>query len=218
MQALRALDSTYGKHLGKDPVFRRLLQSHPVLAIEREAHLFYRLCRSILGQQLSVKVADLIESRFLDHFKGQRPAPRDLMEADTEGLRSLGLSYAKIRYLKAWAKHALATGFHDDLLYAMDDDQVRDYLMPVPGIGPWTVDMVLLFSLGRADVWPMGDLGIRMSIEQYFSGPLPKGAAAKTVLEALAAPWSPFRSYAALHLWYARDHPLGAPEFEPGNP
>lgn len=200
-----ALHTPYGQHLGQDRRWAALLAQHPPLSPGREDQLFYRLCRSILGQQLSVRVARVIADRFLEFFGGQPPQAEDLIKAEFQALRSLGLSEAKVRYMKAWAQYALDTGWNDQLLHSMDDEQVRQYLLPVPGIGPWTVDMVLLFSLGREDVWPVGDLGVRLSAFEEWGLQDPGGAAGRRVLLQLAETWRPYRSYAALHLWHERD-------------
>lgn len=210
LNMVNALSTPYGRHLAQDPRWAAILNSHPPLSVGFQDQLFFRLCRSILGQQLSVKVAEVITERFLEYFGGQPPEPVPLLEAEPMDLRSLGISQAKIKYLKAWARYALDTGFEDSFLHSLRDDQVRQYLLPVPGVGPWTVDMLLIFSLGREDIWPVGDLGVRLSAQSTLNFHGPGGAAGRKALFLLAEDWKPYRSYAALHLWHHRDRMTAA--------
>lgn len=157
------------------------------------------LLRGIVGQQLSVLAARSIYGRLTARYGGRTPSPAELLADDAEELRgAAGLSRAKVLFLRDLAERletgALALGELDEL----SDEEVSARLMEVKGIGQWTADMFLIFHLGRPDVLPVGDLGIRRAaMLAYRLRKLPQPAR----LEALARPWRPWRSVASWYLW-----------------
>jgi DNA-3-methyladenine glycosylase II len=168
----------------------------------RPADPYGALVRSIVGQQLSTKAARTIYERLIAVFEGRTPTPAELLEVDPEELRSAGLSRAKVAYLRDLAEHVADGDLELERLAELPDEEVSIQLTAVKGLGPWTVDMFLIFHLGRPDVLPVGDLGIRRAAQLAFGlDDLPGPAE----LERLAEPWRPWRSLACLYLWRSLD-------------
>jgi DNA-3-methyladenine glycosylase II len=168
----------------------------------RPADPYGALVRSIVGQQLSTKAARTIYERLIAVFEGRTPTPAELLEVDPEELRSAGLSRAKVAYLRDLAEHVADGDLELERLAELPDEEVSIQLTAVKGLGPWTVDMFLIFHLGRPDVLPVGDLGIRRAAQlAYGLDDLPGPAE----LERLAEPWRPWRSLACLYLWRSLD-------------
>jgi DNA-3-methyladenine glycosylase II len=190
-----------------DDVMARLIAEHgPLDASKRRRgrpHDAYgALVRSIVGQQLSTAAARTIYERVTEIFGGRTPTPRELLEIDPELLRAAGLSRAKVAYLRDLAEHVEDGELDLQSLPELDDAEVTAQLTAIKGLGPWTVDMFLIFHLGRPDVLPVGDLGIRRAVQvQYGLKELPEAAD----LEQIAEPWRPWRSLACLYLWTSLD-------------
>jgi DNA-3-methyladenine glycosylase II len=157
------------------------------------------LVRAIVGQQLSVSAARSIYARLTDRYGGRTPTPREILEDEPEDLRTAaGLSRAKVGFLRSLAEHVLSGELELDRLGELDDDAVMAELVAVKGLGDWTAHMFLMFHLERPDVLPVGDLGIRRAIERaYGLDELPDAA----TIEAIAAPWRPYRTLACRYLW-----------------
>jgi DNA-3-methyladenine glycosylase II len=134
----------------------------------------------------------------LDLFGGVVPTPRALLDVDEGALRKAGLSRAKVAYLRDLAERVDDGRLQLDRLPNLSDDEVSAELTAVKGIGQWSADMFLMFQLGRKDVLPVGDLGIRRAVERLYD--LPKIPDAPTVLN-IGEPWRPYRSLASLYLW-----------------
>jgi DNA-3-methyladenine glycosylase II len=161
------------------------------------------LLRSIVGQQLSTKAARTIYERMLQLYDGQVPTPQQIIDTNPDDLRAAGLSRAKAAYLRSLAEHVVDGELPIDDLAELTDDEVYETLTAVKGLGRWTVDMFLMFHLGRPDVLPVGDLGIRRAVQiQYELEDLPTPAE----LERIAEPWRPHRSLASLYLWESLDN------------
>jgi DNA-3-methyladenine glycosylase II len=193
-----------------DPVLRALIDVNgPLGPTIAPAHGRYAaLVRAIVGQQLSVKAATAINQRLSDQFDGREPMPTELLAIDPDVLRTTaGLSRAKTTFLRSLAEHVESGALDLDGLDALDDDAVVAELRSVKGIGLWTAHVFMMFQLGRPDILPVGDLGIRRAVERaYVLDELP-GA---PELEAIAESWRPYRSLAARHLWQSLENaPLG---------
>ena len=161
------------------------------------------LLRAIVGQQLSVKAARTIYERFVGLFGGRTPTPEELLEVDADTLRSAGLSRAKANYVRSLAEHVISGELELDRLDELSDEEVTAELVAVKGLGRWTADMFLIFHLGRPDVLPVGDLGVRRAVERLYGfEALPSAAE----LEALGERWRPWRSLASLYLWESLDN------------
>lgn len=199
-----------------------LKQSDPILAevidqvghckldqVKQTTDLLSALSESILYQQISGKAAAAIHRRFLQLYPGRPfPTAADILNTPDELLRGAGISRPKIAYLKD-----LAQKIQDGLptleeLAAWDDETIIEALIPVKGIGRWTVQMLLMFRLHRWDVLPVDDLGIRSAMRRLYG--LPDLPNKKTMLQ-LAEPWQPYRTIACWYLWRSLDGELKFP-------
>jgi DNA-3-methyladenine glycosylase II len=178
--------------LGRDPVMARLIGEQGVCGWGIHPP-FPSLVRSIVGQQVSNAVARILHRRLLLAY----PSRRAMAVARLPALRALGLSQRKAEYVRGVARFACDGGLRG--LQALDDAEVAARLTTLRGVGPWTADMFLIFSLGRLDVWPLGDLGIVLTIERIYGLSLPGEQ------QALGDRFRPFRSIAAGYLWGAHD-------------
>lgn len=185
-------------HLKANGSLGALIKTHGSPDLARTGNAFQTLCRTIVGQQLSTKAAQTIWERFLSVKSGQSLKPTDVLRHSDEALRLFGLSFSKCAFVKD-----LATKFDDRALttkklLGWNDDEIRERLLAVKGIGPWSVDMFLIFALGRMDVLPVGDLGIQKGMQKFFK--LKEKPNAK-LMEELAEPWRPYRSIASWYMW-----------------
>jgi DNA-3-methyladenine glycosylase II len=192
-----------------DPVMARLIDEYgqPEGVLRRRGRrpgsAYGALLRSIVGQQLSAKAARSIFERLVDMFDGHAPTPRQLLDADPELIRGAGLSRPKVAYLRDLAERVEDGDLDLERLAELPDEEVCRQLTQVKGLGQWSADMFLIFHLGRPDVLPVGDLGIRRAVQrQYGLKELPEPAE----LERVAVPWRPHRSLACLYLWRSLDN------------
>lgn len=191
-----------------DPTMASLVETIGPLSVEerrrgRPDDAYGALVRSIVGQQLSTVAARTIYGRLTALFDHRPPTPAELLAADEETLRSCGLSRPKIAYLRDLARHVLEGALDFPRLRELPDDDVASRLVAVKGIGQWTADMFLIFHLDRADVLPVGDLGIRRAVGRAYG--LDELPDAETLYE-IAVPWQPHRTLACLYLWGSLDN------------
>jgi DNA-3-methyladenine glycosylase II len=197
--------------LRSDPVMERLIEEHGAvvrrdLKRERPHDAYGALLRSIVGQQLSTKAARTIYGRMIELFDGHAPTPRQLLAVEPERIRAAGLSGPKISYLRDLAEHVEKGDLELDRLDDLPDDEVIEQLTAVKGIGEWSAHMFLMFHLGRPDILPVGDQGIRNAIKaQYRLRKLPDAKR----MEKIAKPWRPYRTLACLYLWSSLDNAPG---------
>jgi DNA-3-methyladenine glycosylase II len=157
------------------------------------------LVRSIVGQQLSTRSAQAIYGRLLARFGGQPPSTEQILHDDPDELRvAVGLSHAKVRYLRSLAEHLVSGELDLENLDELTDDEIVARLVAVKGIGEWSAHMFLMFQLARPDVLAVGDLGIRRAVERAYGL---AGMPTPAELTALAEPWRPYRTAACLVLW-----------------
>lgn len=182
----------------------------------RPADAYGALLRSIVGQQLSTKAARSIYERLTGFYGGRTPTPTELIDSDPEEIRSAGLSRAKVAYLRDLAERVEDGELELDRLVELPDGEVAAQLTAVKGVGRWTADMFLIFHLGRADVLPVGDLGVRRAVERaYGLEDLPS----VDELRRIAEPWRPHRSLASLYLWRSLDNaPVGDDDHRADSP
>ena len=160
------------------------------------------LVRTIVGQQISTKAARSIYNRLAALFGDRPPTPEELLAADEDALRAAGLSRPKIRYLRDLGTRVLEGDLDLGALQDLPNDRVAGRITSVKGLGQWSADMFLMFHLGRPDVLPVGDLGVRRAVEKAYGLPaLPDEDALRT----LADPWRPHRTLASLYLWESLD-------------
>jgi DNA-3-methyladenine glycosylase II len=169
----------------------------------RPADAYGTLVRTIAGQQLSTKAAATIYTRLTGLYDGHTPTPEEIIATDPQRLREVGLSGAKAAYLRDLAEHIVDDELPIGELAELPDEQVYEVLMAVKGLGRWSVDMFLMFHLGRPDILPVGDLGIRRAIQVHYGlKELPKAAEMEQIAEA----WRPHRTLACLYLWESLDN------------
>ncbi|HXB14247.1 MAG TPA: DNA-3-methyladenine glycosylase [Solirubrobacteraceae bacterium] len=187
-----------------DPVLSALIESVGPLGDMRAGRPapddhYGALVRAIVGQQLSVYAARAIYGRLTERFGGRPPRPQEILDDEPEELRAAaGLSHAKVRFLRSLAEHVLSGELELARLDDLEDEQVTAELTAVKGIGPWSADMFLMFQLGRPDVLPVGDLGIRRAFERAYELP---GLPEAPEMERIAEPWRPYRTLASRYLW-----------------
>ncbi|MFC7019124.1 MULTISPECIES: DNA-3-methyladenine glycosylase family protein [Haloarcula] len=172
-----------------------LVEAHGELTLEPAADLFERLVVSILRQQVSMASAAATRERLFDAVS---VTPESVLAADDALLRDAGLSRQKTRYVNEVAEAFRREGYSIEYFDGMSNDAVRAELTDITGVGRWTADMQLMFALGREDVFPVGDLGIRKGFRAVVGDVEDRAAMA-----AYAETWAPYRSYASLYLWRA---------------
>ena len=162
---------------------------------------------AIVSQQLSVKAAATIWGRFLDLFKDGYPDAKTVLKMKDEKLRSVGLSFQKAGYIKNIAQFSLDNTLDYHHLKAKSDDELIDYLVQIKGVGRWTVEMILMFNLNRADIFPKDDLGIQNGIIRLYKlNPASKKELFKQ-MEEVAESWRPYRTLACKYIWRFKDGP-----------
>ncbi len=174
-----------------------LLYDEPLELIVRK-DLFSHLCEDIVGQQLSGRVSDVIFGRFVKLFPRKKLSPKNVRKKTVEELRSVGMSNAKARYIIDLATKVDEGIVKLEHLPEKTSEEVIVELTRVKGIGPWTAEMFLMFSLGRPDIFSTGDLGLKRGIQKLYK--IKNELTTKQLLK-ISAPWSPYRTYACCVLW-----------------
>jgi DNA-3-methyladenine glycosylase II len=195
--------------LARDPVMARLIAEGGPLPLEpdgrgRPDDYYGALVRSIAGQQLSVKAARAIWNRLIDRYEGRTPKPEEILAEEPEEFRAAcGFSRAKVASLRSLAEHVIDGRLELGRLEDLDDATVIEELVAVKGIGVWTAQMFLMFTLHRPDILPVGDLGVRNAAMRAYGLEKPP---APDELTALAEAWRPHRTRASLYLWRSLDN------------
>lgn len=199
----------YIEHLSKDRKLKKLFEGGTTYQLKKRRNIPLYLCASIMSQQLSVKVADVIYQRFLNLYGGKEPTPQQIIDTPSETLRAIGLSNAKVSYVKNVAIFAVESGMEYKQLAKMTDEEVIIYLTQIKGVGRWTVEMLLMFALGREDVFAIDDLGIQNAMIEIYKLSREDKKKFKADLLKISSKWTPYRTYACRHLWRWKDN---APE------
>ncbi|MEZ5013509.1 MAG: DNA-3-methyladenine glycosylase 2 family protein [Chitinophagales bacterium] len=192
-------------HLKQDSILAPVIEKHGPLALKKQKNTFLYLSYSIMSQQLSTKVADVLRSRFLALYSSKQPGPQEVWDTEHNTLRSIGLSNAKAQYIRNVARFALDEGMEYNRLQGMDDEAVIQYLTRIKGVGKWTVEMLLMFALERENVFPFDDLGIQTAMRSMYRIRSADKKFMYNKMHRIAAQWTPYRSYACLYLWRSRD-------------
>jgi len=185
------------KFLRKDPVLCDIIETVGEFKLKKKSQHFAVLVESIISQQLATSAADAIFKRFRGLYP-KFPSAAEVLGTRKSKLRTVGLSGMKVEYLKDLAKHVETGKLDMKAISKMNDEDVIAQLTQVKGIGRWTAEMFLIFSLGRMDVFPVGDLGLRRGVQMAFSlkeMPKPKET------EKFGDRWRPYRSVATWYLW-----------------
>ncbi len=191
----------YVEHLSKDKKLKTLIDSASPYKIKKEKNICLYLCYSIMSQQLSTKVARVFHERFVNIYGGKEPNAKQIADTKFETLRSIGLSNAKANYVLNVARFELEFGMNPKHLNKLSNEEVITYLTQIKGVGRWTVEMLLMFALGREDVFSPDDLGIQNAMIKLYKLDNSDKKAFKEKLHKISSKWSPYRTYACLHLW-----------------
>jgi DNA-3-methyladenine glycosylase II len=193
-------------HLQKyDPILRPVIDQYGLCTITPHHDYYRELVESIIGQQLSVKAAASIRRKFLDLFGGVFPEPTAILGKPPDELRAVGLSWAKVAYISDLAKHVHNSTVRFDHLDTLSNNTIIKELTAVKGVGEWTAHMFMMFCMGRLDVLPTGDLGIKNGVRALY-GLADTPTAAQITETAIANHWHPYESVACWYVWAALDN------------
>src|SRR4051812_44140527 len=195
----------YVSHLSKDKKLAKLIAGKEPFELKFHKNICLRLCASIMSQQLSTKVAQVIHRRFLELYNGE-PTPQQILDTPFDKLRGIGLSNAKTQYVLNVAQFALDHQLTDKKLKKMPDEEVIELLTQIKGVGKWTVEMLLMFTLGREDIFSSDDYGIQVAMKKIYRLDDSNKKELKEKMTRISKKWSPFRTYACLHLWQYKDN------------
>ena len=194
----------YQLHLKKDKKFAPLL-AEANHTIKKRKNTPVRLMASIISQQLSTKVAAIIFGRFIVLFDGKEPSCEQVLKCTNDQLKSIGLKQSKVNYIQNVAQFFLEHQITDKQLYKMEPDAIIDLLTQIKGVGKWTVQMLMLFSLGQEDVFAVDDLGIQQAMTKLYQIKYETKKELHIKMLTISNKWTPYRSYACLHLWQWKD-------------
>jgi len=203
----------YIEHLRKDKKLAAFINDPVHERIQPHSNIPLQLIRSIMSQQLSTKVARVIYERFLAVYNNKIPKPQQIIDTPNETLRATGLSNAKVSYIKNIAAFCIEHKITDKKLRAMNDEDIIALLTQIKGVGNWTVEMLLMFALGREDVFSIDDYGVQSAmIKIYKLQKLDKKQLREKLLK-ISAKWSPYRTYGCLYCWHLKDNaPVAGPQ------
>lgn len=186
------------KFLKKDPKFAKIIKQVGDYSVKITKNRYQSLVEAIIAQQLSGSAAESILKKFKKLYKTKFPKPIDVIKTSDSKLRSAGLSKMKVSYIKDLSKKIEKNQLNMRKISTKSDEYVIEQLTSVRGIGRWTAEMFLIFSLGRLDVLPVGDLGLKKGIQLMYSfDDLPD----EKEIEQLAETWRPYRTVATWYLW-----------------
>jgi DNA-3-methyladenine glycosylase II len=191
----------YIEHLQQDKKLAAFMNGPVHERIKPHSNIPLQLIRAIMSQQLNTKVAQVIYNRFLAVYNNKVPKPRQIINTPNETLRATGLSNAKANYIKNIAAFCIEHKITDKKLLAMSNEEVMELLTQIKGVGKWTVEMLLMFALGREDVFSIDDYGVRSAmIHMYNLGKLDKKKLNAKLIK-ISDKWSPYRTYGCLYCW-----------------
>ena len=194
--------------LSKDKKLKQIIELQEPYVLKKRKPVWLHLCASIMSQQLNTKVAEVIYKRFLNLYPDTKPTLQLVVDTPFETLRSVGLSNAKTNYVKN-----ICTFFIDDKitnarLDKLSNEELINYLSQIKGVGRWTVEMILMFTLGREDIFALDDLGIQKSMAKLYYLDLSNKKMLKEKMLYHSAKWRPYRTYACRYLWGWKDAPI----------
>ena len=192
-------------HLSLDPKFKEIIDETKIRRQRRDGDVYRALIRAIVYQQLSGKAAGTIYGRFLELFDTGYPDAETLIDFDVETLRSAGLSYQKGGYIQNVARFWTQNQLAETEWKKLSDEDVIELLTQIKGVGDWTAQIILMFTLKRPDVFPIGDLGIRNAIIKKYRLRSKGKALEKRILK-ISNAWQPYRTLACVYLWSYLDN------------
>lgn len=188
-----------------DPLLAVVIRTHPRPTFTPHTNYYQELVESIISQQLSVKAAATILKRFKALFTSDFPNPAEILDEDVETFRSVGLSRQKAGYIRDLAEKVLTNEVTFEHLDSLTNQEVISELTQIKGVGVWTVHMFLMFCMGRLDVFPTGDLGIRNGIEKLYNLPQKPTPEDMEVIAKKYA-WHPYETIASWYIWKSLDN------------
>ncbi|MGN6566821.1 MAG: DNA-3-methyladenine glycosylase family protein [Flavipsychrobacter sp.] len=195
----------YIEHLSKDKKLQAIINELGPLGPKKRKNICLRLCASIMSQQLSTRVAEVLFKRFLELYDGEEPSAQQIIDTPFDKLRAIGLSNAKVNYVQNVARFVTEHQLDDKKINKMSNEELIDMLTQIKGVGRWTVEMLLMFTLGREDVFAVDDLGIQQAmIKLYKIDPENKKEMKEKMLR-ISKKWAPYRTYACMYLWRHKD-------------
>ena len=201
-QKLRAAEQHLAQH---DKKLAKVISRSGPCRIKPHTDHYGELVGSIVGQQLSSIAAGTIWRRVLDLFGGKMPTPEELIKIEDQKLRDVGLSWNKVRYVKDLAQHIIDGRLDLDHIATIPNEQVIEQLMAVKGLGEWSAHMFMMFGLGRLDILPVGDLGVRKAVMKLYGlkeMPTPE----QIITISNKNRWHPYESVASWYLWQSLDN------------
>lgn len=196
----------YISHLSRDKKLKKLIQQHGTFKLKKKKDLCLYLCYSIMSQQLSTKVAEVIKNRFLDLY-GCEPTPQQILNTPFEKLRAIGMSNAKVSYVQNVARFDMEKGMSHQKLSKLSNEEAIAYLTQIKGVGRWTAEMLLMFALCREDLFAIDDLGLRSAVIDLYDLKHRKKKTMDASILKISEQWAPYRTYACLYLWRWKDNP-----------
>lgn len=208
MKAITPQTPDWHQVLSQDPVMADIIRQGEEIIQEPHEDIYLSLLSSIISQQLSTKVARVIKGRFLALFPDTYPQPGRVLEKPDDELRGAGLSFQKIGYIRNVAAFAQAGHLDYQVISQMEDEDLIRHLVQIKGVGRWTAEMILMFTLVRPDVFPVDDLGIQNAMKKQY-GLSQTGKSLLSDMSLIAESWRPYRTLASRYLWQSLDNAPG---------
>ena len=186
----------------KDAVMAGVIRRVGPFKLKRNQHYFQVLCKAIVGQQISTKAAESINHRFRNLFTGNWPTPKKLQGLTEKQLREAGLSGQKVKYMKDLSRKFIDKTVRPHRMAYQDNEEIIRQLTEVYGIGRWTAEMFLIFSLSRMDVLPVGDLGLRAGVKLLYNM---RAMPSPERVRVLGKKWQPFATVGTWYTWRTLD-------------
>jgi len=190
----------YKKFLKKDKKLKEVLK-HEIVIPGRSKNITMSLVWSIMSQQLSIQVAKVMHDRFLNLFDGKFPKPEEILAMPVAEIKAIGVSQSKANYIHNVAQFCFDHKVTPAKLNKMTDEEIIEFLTEIKGVGRWTVEMLLIFGLGREDVFAVDDLGVQKGMIEIFKLHDLSKKELREKMMTLSKHWSPYRSYVCLHMW-----------------
>ncbi len=193
-------------HLSKDKKLKKIIELQPAHVLSKRKNVHLHLCSSIMSQQLNTKVAEIIYKRFISLYNTKTPTAQQILDTPFETLRGIGLSNAKANYVHNVSRFFIEEKLTDSKLYKMREEELIKYLSKIKGVGQWTVEMILMFTLGREDVFALDDFGIQQTVAKLYGLDTGNKKLLKEKMTLIAEKWKPYRTYACRYLWGWKDN------------
>lgn len=193
-------------HLSRDKKMASIINGQQKYELQKRNQVHLHICSSIISQQLSTKVAAVIYGRFLALFDKKNPSPSDIVAVPFDQLRGIGLSNAKANYVLNVCRFFIENKVTDARIHKMEDEELINFLMQIKGVGRWTAEMILMFTLGREDVFAVDDLGIQQAMTKLYKLDPEDKKGMKEKMIKISGKWKPYRTYACRYLWGWKDN------------